>query len=227
MTAFIRFFQLLWLLVKALFISWRGASIEMQQKICKDMLKCLNVHVNPFPPLPAGYFVFSNHQGWLDGIVLGSVLPCRFVAKSEVKDIPIFGKVAENFRTLFVKRTIPLDKQPELKKSVLEDSSVVCFPEGTCHERPGNLKLGFIKFIEAEKIPAAVFFVSYHPQSPILWVDDEPLWKSLFRVLNHEQPIYVNVSWNRLDMTNLDGQIDSYFLYHHVKMYVGQTQSVQ
>ena len=46
----------------------------------------------------------SNHLSYLDIPILGSRYPLRFVAKSEVKDWPLFGFLAKLSKTIFISR---------------------------------------------------------------------------------------------------------------------------
>ena len=53
---------------------------------------------------PKGILFVSNHISYIDIPVLGSLLPLRFVAKSEVKAWPILGKLAKIGNTIFIER---------------------------------------------------------------------------------------------------------------------------
>jgi 1-acyl-sn-glycerol-3-phosphate acyltransferase len=81
----------------------------------------------------AGMFV-SNHVSWLDIFVLNSLHPCRFVAKSEIRDWPFLGWLAEQGGTIFIAR----GRQRDVRKiyaglvmSVRRGERVAFFPEGT------------------------------------------------------------------------------------------------
>ncbi len=85
----------------------------------------------------------SNHISYLDIPVLGSILPIRFVAKSEVENWPIFGLLSKLARTIFIKRT-RLDSLVQKNKILHYLSSgdkVFIFPEGTTSD--ANRVLGF------------------------------------------------------------------------------------
>ncbi|MGF1627003.1 MAG: lysophospholipid acyltransferase family protein [Alphaproteobacteria bacterium] len=85
----------------------------------------------------------ANHSSYLDITILGSLLPVGFVAKSEIRDWPIFGILARLQRSVFV------DRRPANAKSHAEEiadrlnagDSLVLFPEGTSGE--GNHVLRF------------------------------------------------------------------------------------
>ena len=51
-----------------------------------------------------GYVIISNHFGYLDGIVLGSLFPVIFVSKQEVKSWPVVGQWTTLCGTVFINR---------------------------------------------------------------------------------------------------------------------------
>jgi len=57
-------------------------------------------HVAKAKPL----MIVSNHVSWLDIVVLSTIGPVSFVAKSEMAVWPLFGQLAKLQRTIFVKR---------------------------------------------------------------------------------------------------------------------------
>jgi 1-acyl-sn-glycerol-3-phosphate acyltransferase len=84
--------------------------------------------------LPAGtYLLASNHVSWMDIHAINAYKPIRFVAKSEVRAWPIFGWMALQLRTVFIKR----DSQRHAHAVVgemsqeLQSDSICIFPEGT------------------------------------------------------------------------------------------------
>lgn len=84
------------------------------------------------PSRPA--LVVSNHLSYVDILVMASVMPSVFVAKSEVRDWPGIGLMCRAYDTIFFERknfrAIPLINAR--MKSVIESGQrVVFFPEGT------------------------------------------------------------------------------------------------
>jgi len=81
--------------------------------------------------------IASNHQSMYDIWALAAVIPVRthFVAKKEIRKIPIFGRAAEASGHVFVDRGHRIAAIESLKvaarKIVEEKSSAVVFPEGT------------------------------------------------------------------------------------------------
>ena len=85
----------------------------------------------------------SNHLSYLDIPILGSRYPLRFVAKSEVKDWPLFGFLAKLGKTIFISRNRfdTLDQKNKILKSLSSDEKIFIFPEGTTSD--GNRVLDF------------------------------------------------------------------------------------
>ncbi|RXF68752.1 lysophospholipid acyltransferase family protein [Hansschlegelia zhihuaiae] len=88
--------------------------------------------------------IAANHASWLDIPVLGSVCPMSFVAKSEIAEWPIFGRLAKMQRTIFVdraRRTATAEVNTEMATRMIAGSPVVLFAEGTSSD--GNRVLPF------------------------------------------------------------------------------------
>ncbi|MFM8257121.1 MAG: lysophospholipid acyltransferase family protein, partial [Polynucleobacter sp.] len=64
-------------------------------------LKAINTE---YLPKSGGYLIAANHISWIDIASIHSFLPCRFVAKSEVAGWPVFGWMARQTGTLFIRR---------------------------------------------------------------------------------------------------------------------------
>ena len=75
----------------------------------------------------------SNHLSYLDIIILGSLVPGRFIAKSEVTNWPIFGFLSKITRTIFIRRDRKAShEQVRLIKEQLDRcEKLILFPEGT------------------------------------------------------------------------------------------------
>ena len=80
-----------------------------------------------------GYVIISNHFGYLDGIVLGSLFPVVFVSKKEVKSWPMIGQWSTLCGTVFIDRQrkdlIPL-AVAEISRKLKQEANILLFPEG-------------------------------------------------------------------------------------------------
>lgn len=79
------------------------------------------------------YLIASNHISWLDIHVINTFKPVRFVAKSEVRGWPVFGWMAEQLGTVFIRRDSARHARQVVDQiaEVLRLESVCIFPEGT------------------------------------------------------------------------------------------------
>ena len=86
------------------------------------------------PPGHAPTLIVSNHVSWLDICVLASVVPVRFVAKSDVRRWPLVGSLASGVGTIFIERRNPLDTvrtNRAIVQALTRGEYVAMFPEGT------------------------------------------------------------------------------------------------
>jgi 1-acyl-sn-glycerol-3-phosphate acyltransferase len=84
--------------------------------------------------LPSNSFLLcSNHISWMDIHVINALYPIRFVAKSEVEGWPVFGWMAKQLGTVFIKRDSSRHAHLVVGglAKTLSSESVCIFPEGT------------------------------------------------------------------------------------------------
>ncbi len=81
----------------------------------------------------APHLIASNHISWLDIHVINAFRPIRFVAKSEVAGWPIFGWMAQQLGTVFIRRDSARHARQVVGQmaEVLKTESICIFPEGT------------------------------------------------------------------------------------------------
>ena len=79
------------------------------------------------------FLLASNHISWMDIHAINAFRPICFVAKSDVEEWPIFGWMAKQLGTVFIKRDNARHgkKVAEDVSRVLAFHSVCIFPEGT------------------------------------------------------------------------------------------------
>lgn len=125
-------------------------------------------------PIPQGPVVMvANHVGYLDAIVLASLVPCAPVAKREVAGWPWLGAVGRQHGVLFVERGDAWSGARALRRAgrvLASGISVLNFPEGTTTE--GDAILPFRR---------GIFGVARHAGVPVVPValgfdDPELAW---------------------------------------------------
>jgi lyso-ornithine lipid O-acyltransferase len=103
-------------------------------KWCRIGLRRLNVtHCAEGSAPPRGLLV-SNHLSYLDIMVLSALQPCAFVSKKEVRDWPLFGRLATLSGAIYIDRERTVDvvrANHELRDALGAGVLCVLFPEGT------------------------------------------------------------------------------------------------
>jgi 1-acyl-sn-glycerol-3-phosphate acyltransferase len=107
--------------------SWLGVVFQ------RLLLRGLRIRVATWRAIDPGALVVANHISWTDILVLGSLRPMAFVAKSEVRGWPLLGILARLHGTLFIRRGDRggVAGQVDRITAALERGPVVLFPEGT------------------------------------------------------------------------------------------------
>jgi 1-acyl-sn-glycerol-3-phosphate acyltransferase len=106
------------------------------QRWSKRLLAIFNIElkIRDAELLPnSPYLLASNHISWLDIHVINTFRPVRFVAKSEVASWPVFGWMARQLRTVFIRRDSSRHARLVVGQmaGVLKIESICIFPEGT------------------------------------------------------------------------------------------------
>lgn len=100
------------------------------------VLAVLNVRVSVNGAVDARrpLLITANHLSWLDILVISSLFPVSFIAKSEVGEWPLFGTLARLQRSIFVERQ-KRGKTGEVSRKIAErlegGDALVLFAEGT------------------------------------------------------------------------------------------------
>ncbi|MDX3926604.1 MAG: lysophospholipid acyltransferase family protein [Shinella sp.] len=116
--------------------------------------------VDPNRPL----MLVSNHVSWKDILVLSSIADVVFVAKSEVRDWPVFGILARLQASIFIEREQKRkagDQAGEIARRLAGGEIVVLFPEGTTSD--GNRLLE----IKSSLFGAAASAVPFAPDGVV------------------------------------------------------------
>lgn len=144
--------------------------------------------------------IVSNHVSYLDVLILSSLQPCVFLAKSEVSNWPVFGWVARALGCVFVKRDSLMGRACALRTCLLHlgHSNLAIFPEGTttasAHPHAANWSKGHAWLARRAALDAVLCIgLHFENQPQRAWTDDQSLIPHLFKTLG-EKTIRVKVS---------------------------------
>ncbi len=112
---------------------------------CGGLLRAFHIKVSVFGTLPPtntqGVMFVANHVSWSDIHALNSLIPLRFIAKSDIKSWPIFGYLVTQVNTLFIDRNKRQDAGRIVQitaESLIAGDNLCFFPEGTTSDGSGT-----------------------------------------------------------------------------------------
>jgi 1-acyl-sn-glycerol-3-phosphate acyltransferase len=180
-------------------IAQRKKQEKMIQYWCKKLLSIFEIKIE-LKGLEAylfnqkKYLIVTNHISWLDIIVIQSIKPSVFVAKSDVASWPLFGWVARMTGTIFIRRDKASDVKKALKKmkQQMMKRSVCIFPEGTStngrYVLPFKSNL-FQSSIDSNKsiLPICLRYEEhFHYSDKVAFIDDMTLVDSIIKIMKEK-----------------------------------------
>ena len=85
-------------------------------------------------PIEPHSLLVSNHVTWLDILILGGATGCAFVSKDEVRTTPLMGWLADQNRTLYIRRAERRNSHAQaaaIAAALSDPQPLALFPEGT------------------------------------------------------------------------------------------------
>jgi len=150
------------------------------------------------------HLLASNHISWLDIHVINAFRPVRFVAKSEVRGWPVFGWMAQQLGTVFIRRDSARHARQVVDQmaQVLKVESVCIFPEGTSTSGESVLpfKPNLFESAILAHAPVLPIAIAYRSRSTCLrsdaaaFIGDMGLLESMSNVISSRQDIEVHLN---------------------------------
>ncbi len=171
---------------QAVWRSIRSRIVRRWGRACLAVLGC-RVTVHGEPPADPCLLV-SNHLSYVDIVVLAARSPGRFVAKAEIRDWPVVGRMCRTADILFVDRGRRRDVTRvgrQIAEALRAGDRILLFPEGT--STPGDsvatLKPSLLAPAAAGKHPVHWAVLRYRTpadEAPaflsVAWWGDMPLF---------------------------------------------------
>lgn len=129
-------------------------------------------------PPESPFLLVSNHQSYVDIILLGAAAGGVFVARADLAGWPVLGHLARSVGTVFLDRTAKRDLTRVvalLRRALADGLGIVLFPEGTTGPGPHLLpfKPALLEVAATNDLPVHHAVLRYsHPAVP--WADDTP-----------------------------------------------------
>lgn len=170
------------------------------------------------PRVPIGGLVVANHVSFLDTLAISAITPARFVAKSEVLEMPGFGLLARRLGVIGVVRS-SLRELPgtveRVAQALRDGGAVAVFPEGTtwCGAAAGWFRPAFFAAAHAAGAPIMPMTVEYHEDdgrhcSAAAFIGEDSPLDTLRRVLA-VRAMTITVTAHRVELPTPDRRADA------------------
>lgn len=146
--------------------------LKMRQKAAKRIIKALKIQIDCFTqPQFGNYLYVSNHQSYLDPVIIKNWILFQAVAKAEIGKWPLIGFGVKHTGTIFVKRESKTSRTETLagiRVSFRQSIPVLIFPEGTTQHSKKTLpfRMGSFKIAAKEKV--SVLPIALHFENPVV-----------------------------------------------------------
>lgn len=179
----------------------QGISKQKREKLTqwlKKLLKLFNIEVQVYgDKVKAPKMIVCNHVSWIDIVILSSMYPGHFIAKSEIKRWPIMGSMITNIGTLFVKRGVRSEIKTlstKVEQIVENNSSIIFFPEGKIGDglQINKIHTGLFQSAINGKMDIQPTLLIYgdssgYPSTTVPYLNDQTLFESIFNVLGEKK----------------------------------------
>jgi 1-acyl-sn-glycerol-3-phosphate acyltransferase len=173
-------------------VYWRQLAFETWTKSFV-WISGMEIEVIGEPPTPP-FFLVTNHLSYVDIAALRAVVNGIFVAKIEVSQWFLAGRIVRDMGVIFIdrknRRDIPRAGE-EIIRTLSEGEGVIVFPEGTSTKGEDILPFNssFLEFASRTDLPVSYASISYRtpPGEPpasavICWWEDITFMAHLFRL---------------------------------------------
>jgi lyso-ornithine lipid O-acyltransferase len=189
------------LLLTLLLYCWSWLPAKLQGRVfyrmfrvwCHAFVRALDVdlklHQKNLQPVPKQYILIANHPSAFEDIGIPALFEVYSLAKIEVKDWWIVGRIAIAAGTLFVKREDRESRRAAGENLVAElgkGKNIALYPEGGCKGKRifESFRYGAFDVAMQTGIPILPVFLHYEAQDDFVWRAPHTLLDKLLHFLN-------------------------------------------
>lgn len=170
---------------------------------CRAFVRALDVnlklHQKNLKPVPEQYILIANHPSAFEDFGIPALFSVHSLAKIEVKQWWIVGRISEAAGTLYVQRESKASRSQAANAMVEEVSrgkNIALYPEGGCKGRRvfESFRYGAFDVSMKTGVPVLPVFLHYESQDDFEWREPQTLIKKLihfFRAQNRTANYYV------------------------------------
>ncbi|MDQ2696990.1 MAG: 1-acyl-sn-glycerol-3-phosphate acyltransferase [Pseudomonadota bacterium] len=168
---------------------------------CRSFVRALGVelhlHQKNRRPLPRQYILIANHPSAFEDVGVPALFPVFSLAKVELRDWYIFGRISRGAGTLYLKREDQASRRDAARQIADElraGRNVCVYPEGGCKGRRVNTFFpGVFDIALQTGVPILPLFLHYEAQEDFEW-QGQHLVKKIWQIMtarNHHAHYYV------------------------------------
>ena len=176
-------------------LPWRGKHpvSRLFHAWCRTFVRAMDVdlrlHQKNMRPLPDRFILIANHPSAFEDIGIPALFDVVSLAKLQVKDWWIVGRISRAGGTLYVDRDDPESRKSAvgaMVDAVNFGQNIALYPEGGCKGRRvhADFKSGAFEVSIQTGIPLLPVFLHYEAQDDFEWQPPYTLPQKLWHMLN-------------------------------------------
>lgn len=186
------------------------------RKWCRSFIRALGlkliIHQKNIKAIPEQYVLISNHPSAVEDIAVPALYPVHSLAKIEVKDWFIVGRINKVAGTLYVDREDPESRKNTVENmlaAVMQGKNIALYPEGGCTGRriTKEFKRGAFELSMRSGIPVLPILIYYQAQQDFEWQPPYQLMDKIWHFLTSRNK---NVEIFQYDVIEPDKFKDKY-----------------
>ena len=198
-------------------IYWRQIVFATWSRVFARLAR-MRIEIDGTPPQPP-FFLVANHLSYVDIMAIRAVVTGVFVAKAEIRDWPVAGRIVNDMGVVFIDRTRRRDI-PRAGSEVIErlnaGEGVIVFPEGTSTKGEDVLPFNssFLEFAAKRDVPVSYVSLTYRTEDGdepaskmVCWWDDISFMAHMFRLFQLRRGFTASLTFGDEPVVNPDRKL--------------------
>jgi 1-acyl-sn-glycerol-3-phosphate acyltransferase len=159
---------------------------------CRSFVRALGIdlrlHQKNTRPLPSQYILIANHPTAFEDIGIPALFPVHSLAKIEVRDWWLVGRISMAAGSLYVHRESRESRSAageQIEAGLKEGINIALYPEGGCKGRRifESFRYGAFDISLRTGVPILPVFLHYESQDDFEWHDPQTLLHKIWHML--------------------------------------------
>jgi 1-acyl-sn-glycerol-3-phosphate acyltransferase len=192
---------------------------------CRSFTRALGVelrlHQKNTRALPEHYILIANHPSAFEDIGIPALFPVHSLAKIEVGDWWLVGRISTASGTLYVHRESRESRNAaaeQIEAELLSGKNIALYPEGGCKGRRifESFRYGAFDISLRTGIPVLPVFLHYESQDDFEWRAPQTLLQKLWHIMRTQNSRANYYVYDAIDPAGFDDK-ECYAAYVHSK----------